>query len=346
MEATKEYKFLIFSDIHLHIFKAFNSDTRWNTRLTYSLDCLELMFAAADKYNIKTILFPGDLFDLAKFLPTEVVNRVTKKFKELFEKYPEIEFISISGNHDQATQNLRGKPAHTSQEFLSVVFDRFHLIDNDTIMVGEYKIVGMPYYEYPEDFNKELRYVNSNLDEKDKPCVLLMHQTPEECKDSGRMQVDVSSRDELFKPYQMVFNGHIHLNEEIQENFIDVGCPIQQERGERAYDCGFYLWDGTDRKGLEFKSLNEMYPVFIDIEEGEDLPPGAKDTDYITTIPKLIVSTGDEQDVERASKFQAHLPSVDLLDNYVQELPDEVLEKHKVPDRDRLKKVGISFLKD
>jgi len=70
-------KYVILSDLHIHSYKQYNKN---GIRLDNCLKVLEDAFELCQEIGSDTILFPGDLYDQVKAIPTEVVNRTIQQF--------------------------------------------------------------------------------------------------------------------------------------------------------------------------------------------------------------------------------------------------------------------------
>jgi DNA repair exonuclease SbcCD nuclease subunit len=119
----------------------------------------------------------------------------------------------------------------------------FHNIDYKNIVIGDYEIVGIPYFDRSQDFDIILQNLTL-LKRQTKYKVLLCHQTPH-----GIFNQFIPStfdiHDDRLKDFDFVFSGHIHRYQEFGKNRYMVGNPIVQD----ASDCGdnkgyLYLKDG------------------------------------------------------------------------------------------------------
>lgn len=298
---------IVFSDIHINNYKAFNEGGR---RLNNCIEALERILNYAVKREIKVVLFCGDLYDSQKKLDTDVVNRTI----ECFKKYEEEDFTiyAISGNHDHASKNLLNKPAVTGLTHLSHVVKNFKLIDNKHVLLDTdngdvISIAGIPYYEYAEHFKIALDCV---IDEFS-PNILLTHQTPTGLG-NDMIPTDTDINDPLYENFNMVFNGHIHSHAMLSENYMVVGSPLHRDAADEGFEKGFLLIDLEDTSKYKQVKLSTL-PKFRRKFKGDEIELG-EEKDYILWTPQPVVNaTKTKQPI---SKFEATLKHSDLLTNY------------------------------
>lgn len=317
------------TDLHVHNFKKFDVD---GSRLKNTLNVLERVFSFSNKNRIGYVLFSGDLFDQQKVLPTAVVNEVTKMFKYLFDTYPNITFVAITGNHDQATINLDGKPAVSALRYLATSFSNFMLLDDDVYMLPDGTLLcGIPYYEHSEHFKAALQRMNDSVEEwSAENRILMIHQTPSGLKGRYSMiPVDIEHDSPLFNPYGLVLCGHIHVKHELGKVLVG-GSPIQKDFSDAGDDKGYWVID-TITGDYRFRSLNKFYPKFVRVREGS--VPDAEKCDYVEIVPAVKSVDADEQ--EHIEMYKTDNTPKELLTNFWQEVDGKDEE---------LLKVGLGFL--
>ena len=318
-------KFLIFADLHIHNYKQFNKD---NSRLTNCLNVLDDIFETASATGINTILFPGDLFDSQKALPIIVVNQTIKKFIQLFEKHPHVNFVACSGNHDYGSKNLIDKPAVSALTHLAEVFiDRFILIDNTFVDIDNVRIHAVPYYEYSDHYHDALEKRTFELLEPQTD-LLMIHQTPDGISNTS-FAGDTDPDSHLYGYFQHIFCGHIHKREYLSNKFTVVGSPLHRDLGDVGETKGFLIYDSTNNI-IEFVAL-ENYPEFIKVDDTTD---AAYNNDYAVQN-KLVVENTSTIDLD-SKKFNTNLKAEQLVENFWLEADGE--------DKDLLS-VGLSFIK-
>ena len=296
---------IAFSDLHIHNYKQFS-----NTRLDNTILALRKIFETADKNGAKYILFEGDLYNQQVNIPVIVSDALKEEFLYLEKTYPNILFIAISGNHDQATKNTYEKSGITALTELDRLFKNFILIDNDTFAIGEnIEIHGLPYYEYKEHFSKALDEIEIY---NDKINILLTHQTP--TFENSVIPVDIDIADERLQKFDLILNGHIHKHEVLSENFINVGSTIPRDKDDVGVEKGFLAINLENPKEYIFKSLSNDFPQVLIKEEGEELTDWEKEQ-YIMWQAKLVQDDTITLDV---NKFESTLSNKVLLANYLE----------------------------
>lgn len=312
---------LAFTDVQINNYQQFNDLN--NTRLKNTLDVVKYMFEYADKNKIEYILFSGDLFDTPKALSVLVMNSATYTFKQIFKKYPNIKFIAISGNHDQATKQLITKSAETSLGFLDTLFDNFILIDNQEYFIPVDKdfknnkpirITGIPYYEYPEQFSEWLTAVVDTLEDKHIN-IALTHQTPSNLGNPN-IPVDIDIFDSRIQKFDLVLNGHIHKHEQLAPNFIDVGSPLHRDSDDEGQDKGFIVLNGENPTVWKFISLSDKYPQIITKYAGDELSL-EDEANYIKYLPIPLVAA--ETSTIDAKNYSAGIKPTSVLESYCQD---------------------------
>lgn len=327
-------KAVIFSDLHIHNYKQFN---KGQNRLQNCLKVLMDLGAFCTQYNIPYILFVGDLYDTQKALLTEVVNSTVDTFVTFSQEYPDIKIIAISGNHDHSTKNLFDKPAETAlQHIAAIIPDTFILIDNDVYEGEGFTVSGIPYYEYPEHFDKALSMSKSSAEERGFPNeknYLLIHQTPKGL-DNAMIPFDCNPADPRFGFFDHTFCGHIHKRKEILSNFTIVGSPIHRDMSDVGQTKGFYVMNLLKpEKGLKFCPL-AGYPEFVEVFEEEMTEELEESGNFVMVKPRMesFASTS----IEEIENFDTNLGAEDLIRNYWQSVDGKDEE---------LLSIGLNFLK-
>lgn len=329
-------KVVIFSDWHIHSYKNFSDNV---DRLDNCLRVLEDLGEFCHKYDITTIIHGGDIFDTHKALLTNVINKTTRAFAVLFEKYPDLTFYSITGNHDQASKNLIGSEAVSALRYLEDSFyGRFVCFDNDIVELpdGTY-IGGVPYYEYPEHFNIKLLEMNEAMEQATSPTdlrYLFIHQTP---KGIGNEMIptDCNPKDEAFSIYQKVFCGHIHKRQDITEDFYVIGSPLHRDLGDLGETKGFYVFNTEKPEKRMFVPL-VGYPEFKEVflDEVDEVQEKSSEVFLVKKMrPEVLKQLSEGAKVE---EFSTHLQDSELLTNYWEEVGGNDKE---------LLTIGLTFLK-
>lgn len=329
-------KVIIFSDWHIHDYKQYNKD---GSRLDNTLRVLDAIGVLSEQTGINKVIFAGDLYDTQKVLLTVVVNKTVKKFKEFFEKHPDITFYAISGNHDYATKNLKDSPAVTALSHLETIFKgRFVVFDNQSIEIEKgIWIHGVPYYEYKEHFDWKLQdrvnFVNDLGGERQDPDkhYLFIHQTP---KGLGNEMIpyDVVPRDKNIKVFEHTYCGHIHERQELEKWFTIVGNSIHRDLADAGKKKGVLVTNlAKPEKGNVFVPL-KGFPEFVLVPEDDITDELENSNDFI--VPQVSIEKVIEQDVN-VENFTSDLRPAQLVENFWREVDGK--------DEVRLK-VGLSLV--
>jgi len=303
----------VFGDIHLNQYRQFDNS---GSRFEDCLRVLEYIFEFADLAGSPYVFCTGDIYDNHSTIRTEVVNGVVSCFDRMFKKYPKTVMLAITGNHDQASKSLIDKPASSALEHLETVFEgRFICIDNSCFELEECGITvfGIPYYEYSEHYKKVLEKISKSATKINGKKVLLIHQTPSGLGNPN-IPVDTDVNDELYKPFDVVFCGHIHARQEITPKFWVVGSPLHRSLEDEGQKKGFLIFPTDDVNAISFVSTRGLYPEFkrVRLKEGEEVP---EDERY------FIVPEYESKEVEGSvdasiDEFGSNLKSSDLLRNF------------------------------
>lgn len=305
----------VFSDLHVHNYKAHDNN---GSRLKNCLKVPETIFKFCDKNGIEIIVFTGDWFDNQGAIPTEVINETEATLRRLFDTYPDIKIIAISGNHDHASKNLINKPAITALTHLDSIFENFVLIDNrvEAIETEDERIIfcGLPYYELPEDYHSVLKDFNPLATQVECDAkILLTHQTPTGLNNPN-IPTDTDVNDPLYDPYDIVLNGHIHAFQAITDKFINVGSPLHRDLGDEGVTKGFLVINTQNLPKFKFISLKGKFPEF----QTQKLKLGEKveydGFNYI--VPSWTEETTENTDNVNVDEFGNDLTAETLLTNF------------------------------
>lgn len=289
MVDLKKNLFLAFGDIHIHDYKNFSHSAE---RLSICLKCLETVFFLAESNNCKYILFTGDLFDSARQVPTVVLNRTIDTFANLFNRYSDITFISISGNHDYATKaTLIDNPISSQYVFTRLFNHRFLLLDSGEKIIPlneDTIVVGVPFYEHTADYIYKVKSAYKTIVEKGYEHypnkILLTHVTLSDYADFfGR----VSSKLTEFSLFNLVLCGDIHRYG-VFNNVIMTGSPLHKDFSDASTDNKdkyVHIFDTTQLpKHLPIK-VDHLFPRFYISYKGSDKDAqGIKPIDYVREV--------------------------------------------------------------
>jgi DNA repair exonuclease SbcCD nuclease subunit len=322
-------KVLVFSDLHVHHYKQFNADL---TRAQKAANMIDYVFKLADANNIDQIWFAGDMGDQFENMSVIAMNAMLLAFERCFREYPNIEFIAIPGNHDMATQNTPQKPGISAMDAFEIgpyggLFKNFVLLNGGYYAhEKEFSIVGVPYFEDPDDFWTSLeRSLTNDIPYRDN-MFLLMHQMiwPE----NDFIRDDVNWEDPRFKQFKWVFNGHVH-HPSMWSNFVNVGSPMHRDAGDVDGEKGLWLLYTDGEKLPAFWPTTDKNPQYIRRPYGHKLEDWEKEQYVVWFHPED--KKKKKKDTFDSSKFNTQkVQPVEILDNFL----DANAEKLDYPKAD------------
>lgn len=187
----------------------------------------------AKNQGINNIIILGDLFDTHQIVHLSVMHNYVK----LFNKYQDLQWICLVGNHDI--------PLHGNR--LQHALHPFKALSNVKVMdctTGLDAFDGIDYVPYcsEEEFFKLVSNPSSDI--------LICHQTfigaQYENSFYAKDGLDLSK-----VPYKQVISGHIHTSQSVGKCFYP-GAPRWFKTSDANQDKSIWLWDGLD----EFKPIS------------------------------------------------------------------------------------------
>lgn len=236
-----------------------------------SIDTVNEVLTKCSKLATKcdVTIFTGDVNDTKANLRSETVELLLSHFS----KWP-TPIIVYLGNHDY--NNAMECTSH-SLEFLK-------LVDNVTLVEKPMEIDGDFYVPYmPEDrFIEFMR--NTNIAAKN----IFLHQDMDWAKyNSGQLTGSVIKAD-LFKDFNRVFVGHIHLAQEFG-NIIYVGTPYTESFKESDEQKRVIVYDKSQDKVLSVPLGVKQHTTYeYSIEKLEDLKEIKKDLKSKITKDQIV----------------------------------------------------------
>jgi DNA repair exonuclease SbcCD nuclease subunit len=284
----------MFGDLHAHNFKAYASinDQGINTRLAFILMIFPQLIDIVKKRLINLVLFGGDLHQVRKHVPTQVLNKTTDAFKELAQLVP---IIAIPGNHDDADREGTIHSMHTYRDIPGVtVIDKFFADGTHGI-----NLMAIPYSENLQQVQEFVK--NRRFQHKDNSFFLGHLGISGALAGSDfvyNSQFDPTIEDLLPERFEFGFLSHFHLHQYLAPNFVYAGAPVQHNWGDKNQDRGVVIYD-TDTKRAEFVPLKS--PKFIEIPEGS--LSSSFNQDFVRVVSSRLWSE-DERESTRL-KFNA-----------------------------------------
>lgn len=239
-------KYLIFTDLHL----SYNSsilplsckDSIYTTRLQMCIDTLKYVFDVAEKENVDKIIFGGDMFN-SHTLRAEEITAFSNAMMYYDNKIP---FILITGNHDILDNN--------SNFYSSSVLDLF---DNVTIYNQPTKIDDelsvLPYLPFSKVTADLLKDISNKI--------LVSHIDIYGSMLGNKYELDFGVEPNLFNSFTKVFNGHIHNQQVLSENVMNIGsCVSHSFSDDEDYIPSFIIYDSEKD---EVESFENPYSILF-----------------------------------------------------------------------------------
>lgn len=245
-------KFLFTADIHLSRYgqDKLDSSTGLAERLSSLSRTLNEMAEYCLTNKISTFVIGGDILH-GKSIIYAVAQDILLNF---FDKYSNLQFIVIDGNHD-----LSGRGSDVVSALLPL-----KKVDN---------VLWVPFNETYYDQENDILYVPYSKDvvEKivsNKAKILISHVGLNEgVLNSGISVVSSLSVKDLIGKYQLVLLGHYHKPQEITDTDISiyyVGSPIQLDWGEKNDEKRFLI---VDTETLQIESVpTTQYKHYVELE--------------------------------------------------------------------------------
>ena len=315
---------VIFSDMHFHLNpkKSYIDSYGFNSWYKIQESILRYIFDCAVSKDADFIIHNGDLFEEKFRINQKLYNQVWNLFYEFHLENPNIQLIFNTGNHDTISQTL-SKSTTTLDTFSSFI----EIVDSPT-QFYDFTIIpyGFPIQE--QDENKIL-FTHSKYEG-------LVHGETNYKFNQGDGSTALSS----VRNYDIVFNGHIHHPQQI-ENIINIGSPMIDDWGTvDNMPHGFIYYDG------EITFVKTEYPRFIKIKKlNEKLKNRIMSNNY--DFFRIDISREELEDdifkkynvspnIVKQRKREARIKkteSVDIIREYVEQSNTDL-------DKDKLIKIG------
>ena len=218
-------RFLVISDIHLHLWNYGNVESRLVN------DTQDIYNALAYGYdnNVDAVLFCGDIFHTHGNINTIVLNALFNTLTK-FRHWMFPKTIFIPGNHDLVYKTTAKVNSICFLEYFGKV-----VTAQSTVGIKNFPIVSaLPYTENESELNS---FLNTLSDDS----IVMMHQ--------GVSGVEVNSKgftlNELLKPALVpdnilhAFTGHYHTRKPVSDKLTIPGALVQHNFGDAGEQRGF-----------------------------------------------------------------------------------------------------------
>jgi len=309
-------EFLLFSDFHAHNFKNYAKQLpcdsigglgTYNSRLLDSVYALNEVVTYANKHNVGTILFGGDMFHVRDAVPIDVFNLV---FQTIEESYP-INFIMIPGNHDYSD---REGNVHSIDTFSAL--PNVTIVDWNTDRIIPFQEGYLHCIPYTDNLAKAKEALSTVPPQN---CVLLAHLGIQGALVGSDYVLyndsDIQVQDVGYELYRCCFFGHFHEHQQVFRNGYYIGALTQHNWGDTGGRRGFvHAKLGPKRNSI--KHIETQAPKFVTIRDGEEAL--YRKVDFLRYVGSEVL--GDEalklleEKFGDASSFEVSLKEEDKRD--------------------------------
>ncbi len=231
-------KMIFCGDIHLKLWPDKEYDeSGLPKKLIEILNCIEQMAEYANKNNIHSICIAGDINDTKGV----VAVRPFVMLRQLIERYNEIEWIIIHGNHDATTGDNKQK--HSAIQLLDGIPNVKLILEPETIEFSDKKLLLVP---HSKNIIEVLQSELETYELDTVPEILVSHFGIDEAQLSTGISIKTSIRAQDLRMFKLVILGHYHKPQEIEYNETKIyytGSPVPVRRDEATEEKRFLVVD-------------------------------------------------------------------------------------------------------
>lgn len=315
-------KLAIFSDLHAHTFKDFDSvtDLTGSQRLDNIVATLEYIRDDCYKRDIKHVLFAGDMFHIRSKVNTVVYNAIYDTIKSF--NHFGIEIIAIAGNHDQNdNSDVPAHSLHTFNDLPGVTVYGHQYIHQ---LVGDSPLDMVNIYCVP--YSKNAQRTKDWLANLEKPEVTLFSNI---CLfhlgidggfvGKGNYPMADAFKIEDLRPdfFKYIVGGHFHKHQFLggHPHAFYTGAPIQHSFSDEGEDKGYFIIDTSKRYDVQFVPVPN--PKFITLTVSDivnlDMQELADEGHYVRIVAK-------ESEVQRIYPLPTNLQYKLVLEKVYEEV--------------------------
>ena len=292
---------IVFSDLHINDWAKFNKN---DERTKNHFKVLSIIKKACHKYECPAF-FCGDMFHKPENMSLHLHSLVVEQFNK-----PVVEPIYfISGNHCINNVSKINEVPESWLNSFSKQYKWLKSLDFSCHTDEANKVIyhGVPYIDHNIGLNEYLK--NREL-AKGYKHVLLLHTDYPGAKDTDGMEVGTSENlnINLLDRFDLTIIGHIHKPQRLAKKVYMVGAPLQQRRTDKDCDLGY--WKLHNDLTMEFVSLSDRFPKFIDVDSEDKVKD---DGNYYTVLSSKV-----EVDVSK-TKITKKLSKKRIVKRYLKE---------------------------
>ena len=285
-------KLAVFSDLHAHTFKDFDSltDRTGSKRLDNIVATLEYIRDDCYKRDIKHVLFAGDMFHIRSKVNTVVYNAIYDAIKSF--KHFGIDIIAIAGNHDQNdNSDVPEHSLHTFNDLPGVtVYGHMdiHFLKHEGEHVDIYCVPYSKNAQRTKDWiaSQEILTGNSNR-------ICMFHLGIDGgFVGKGNYPMADAFKIEDLRPdfFKYIVGGHFHKHQFLggHPHAFYTGAPIQHSFSDEGEDKGYFIIDTAKRYDVQFVPVPNPKFITLDVNDivNLDMQDVADEGNYIRIVAK------------------------------------------------------------
>jgi len=217
-------KYAVFSDLHLGVHQ---NSSSWHQ---IAMEWVDWFVGDIKSQGIKNIIFTGDFFHSRSEISVNTIHLAS----QLLDKLNDFQVMMIPGNHDcyykdkSDIHSLSILKGHNN----ITIYDKLELVQLGSNKSAAFCPWGVEVGDIPE------------------ADVIFGHFEIESFKMNSYKLCETGHKaSQLLSKSGLVFSGHFHFREEREYkegNIIYVGCPFEQDFGDRDTTKGYYVLDTSD----------------------------------------------------------------------------------------------------
>jgi len=318
-------KFIFTADLHLRIWPDNVYRDKVPLRLCEIFDTFEKMCQTAVERGISTIIIGGDVNHTKSIIHA----RPFVLFKNILEKYSNLYFIILHGNHDG-----------TDKQDISESAINLLKSDNVSIITKTYNIEDI--YMVPYSM-----FIADDINKIKKAKILISHFGLSDAELSTGISIKEELSSSKLKRFPLVLLGHYHKPQHLN-NVYYVGSPIQFRRDEVGEEKRFLIVDSDtlEVESIPTEGYRKYREIIIDKSNIHEIENIDTKDDYIVirnrTGEKLEVNNMVVIDEFEEEDYQIRLSSSmsisDMMKTYME------IEKISEKERDEYLKIGLESI--
>jgi DNA repair exonuclease SbcCD nuclease subunit len=275
---------LVISDPQFHNFKAHSTTVDGvNSRLLQQMAAWNEAIEIGVKAGCKMLVIPGDVFEIRGQIKPSVFNKVTELVYLAMQKG--LDVVAIPGNHDMEHFDAGESAIDTWDMLFLEGFGSMPQRDvtvmkiPEVVMMGGYRIAGVPYIHDVKKFKSALRDIGSH-----NPEITLIHQGVDDFDPTGALTTGLTARWLEDNCPGRIICGHYHFPA-IKGRVLNPGALVQHRFGDEGNHRGCWVvYDSKDEP--EFHRIKS--PEFVTWRDhGATHLPSAKGN-FVRVITKSV----------------------------------------------------------